>query len=166
MDPFIGEIKIFGGTFAPLGWNFCDGTTLDIAQNQPLYSLIGTTYGGDGVTNFKLPDLRGRIPVHRNTIVLGQVGGEETVALIENNYGAHAHPFYATTALANQPTVAGNTTAQSGTIALYTEDTPQIEMDPSSVRTIPGSGLPHDNMHPFQAINYIIALEGIYPSQN
>jgi microcystin-dependent protein len=163
-DPYIGEIRIFGGTFAPVSWNFCDGSLLPIAQFDALFNLIGTTFGGDGQTNFALPNLLGRIPVHRsNTLPVGLLAGTEEVTLTSNQVAAHNHAFQATTGLANQPTPGGNTPAQSGTVQLYTEDNANVPFDPRALLPVTGGNQPHDNMHPYQAINYIIALEGIYP---
>lgn len=166
MDPFIGEIKMFGGDYAPQGWHFCDGTLLEVGENQALYSLIGDAYGGDGVSHFALPDLRGRAPVHQGTLKLGSSGGAESVTLTEPEYGAHLHEFHATRTLADKATPGQNLPAQSGTVALYIEDTPTIEMDPSSVKPVTGTAQPHNNMHPFLAMNYIIAIVGVYPTQN
>lgn len=166
MDPYIGEIKMFGGDYAPRGWNLCDGSLLEVGTYQSLFSLIGNAYGGDGVSHFALPDLRGRAPVHQGTLKLGSSGGAESVTLTEHEYGAHLHEFNATRTLADKAAPGQNLPAQSGTVALYVEDTPTVEMDPSSIKPVTGQAQPHDNMHPFLAMNYIIALEGIYPAPN
>lgn len=163
-DPFMGEIRMFGGNFAPLGWAFCDGSLLPISSADALFSLIGITYGGDGVTTFAVPDLRGRFPVHRSaTLPLGAAGGEETVRLTPTQVAQHSHDFNATKALADQATPAGNVPAQATTVTLYIEDTPAVALKDSAILPAAGGGLPHENMHPFQAVNFIIALEGIYP---
>jgi microcystin-dependent protein len=164
-DPFVGEIKLFGGDYVPSGWHLCDGTLLETGAHQALYSLIGDAYGGDGISHFALPDLRGRAPLHEGALKLGQRGGEESVAVTDAEYGAHSHPFHATRTLADKPTPGQNVPAQSGTVALFVEDTPGVEMDAGSVKPVTGHAEPHDNMHPFLAMNYIIALDGIYPTR-
>jgi microcystin-dependent protein len=164
--PYVGEIKIFGGTYAPDGYEFCDGTLLPIERYGPLYTLLGTAYGGDGVSTFALPDMRGRAPVHRGTLSLGSKGGEEEVTLADATYGKHSHTFSATLTLADQSSPAGNVPAQSGVVQLYADTTPDVEMDPSAVKPVPKNAVPHENMHPFQAINYIIATDGIWPQGN
>lgn len=167
MDPFIGEIKMFGGNFAPLGWAFCDGSLVPISASEPLFSLIGTTYGGDGQTNFGLPDLRGRFPVHRSsTMPIGSAGGVEEVTLVSQQVSAHMHGFQATKTLADQATPGGNTAAQSTTVTLYIEDAPAVALNPAALLPFAGGNLPHENMHPYQAVNYVIALEGIYPPRS
>jgi microcystin-dependent protein len=166
VQPFIGEVKIFGGTYAPEGYEFCDGSLLPIDKNDALYRLLGTAYGGDGVTTFGLPDLRGRAPVHRGSLSLGSKGGEEEVTLTDATYGKHSHTFSATLTLADQPSPAGNVPAQSGVVQLYADTTPDVEMDPSAVKPVPKTAVPHENMHPFQAINYIIATVGIFPNRS
>lgn len=164
MDPYLGEIKMFCGNFAPQGWAFCDGSLVPIPVADALFSLIGTTYGGDGQTTFGLPDLRGRFPVHRSSsLPMGSAGGVEEVTLTSNQVSAHTHPFQATTSLADQATPGGNTTAQATTITLYVEDTPVAGLNAAAILPFVGGGQPHENMHPFQAVNYIISLEGIYP---
>ena len=167
MEPFIGEIKMFAGNFAPLDWAFCDGSLLPIAAFDALFSLLGTTYGGDGQTTFGVPDLRGRFPVHRSpSLPIGQTGGVEQVTLTSNQVSSHTHPFQATTSLADQATPGGNTTAQSTTVTLYIEDTPVAGFDAKALAPFQGGNQPHENMHPFQAVNYVIALAGIYPSRS
>lgn len=166
MEPFIGEIKMFGGTYAPTGWHYCDGTLLEVKPYDALFSLIGNSYGGDGISHFALPDLRGRAPVHQGTLTLGSFGGEESVTVTEHEYGAHSHAFNASKALADKSTPGQNVPAQSGTVALYVEDTPTVEMDPSSIKPVTGAAEPHDNMHPFLAMNYIIATGGVYPPRD
>jgi microcystin-dependent protein len=175
---FLGEIRMFGGNFAPRGWAFCHGQSLSIAQYDALYSLIGTTYGGDGQTTFNLPDLQSRIPVGQGQgpgltpRVLGQTGGTEEVTLTVAAMPAHAHLFNASTATASSPNVSGNIPAtldaphQFYTVASqgHPDPTP-IQLAGSTIQSA-GNGMPHENLMPLLCVNYIIALEGIYPSRN
>lgn len=153
-----------GFNFAPVNWAFCDGSRLPISQYDALYSLIGTTYGGNGQTTFNLPDLRGRVPIHNGgSYVLGQNGGSETVPLTPNQLGAHGHTLMASGNNASSPTAAGNVWAVTSNTQ-YTDKAANTKMSPSAM-TNSGMGLPHENMIPFTAINFIIALYGIWPSQ-
>ena len=169
-DPYLGEIRMFAGNFAPDLWTFCDGQTLYIDQNQALFSLIQTTYGGDGVTTFKLPDLRGRVPIHRgkgpglSDRPIGSNGGEETVTLTPDELAAHSHPLMATGVLGTAPNPEGQVLAQTRNVDLYYDDTPAVAMATSSV-TSEGSSQPqaHDNIMPFQCVSFIISLAGLYP---
>lgn len=167
-DPFLGEIKMFGGTFAIRGWAFCDGSLLPISQYDALYSLFGTTYGGDGQSNFGLPDLRGRVPVHvSSSMPQGQVGGTEAVTLTQGQLPGHSHPVRtnaaATTANPTGAFLAGTTGAAN---ALYTTDTSTpAALNPGEVGPS-GGNTPHDNLMPFQCVTFLVALEGIYPSRN
>jgi microcystin-dependent protein len=165
-SPFIGEIRIFAGNFAPLGWAFCAGQILSISENDTLFNLIGTNYGGDGQTTFALPDLRGRIPVHQGSgSVLSQSGGVETVTLTQNQLPAHTHALTASVNNATTANAEGNVVAQTPSYTPYIGGTPaNTPLAPSSVSTLGGSH-PHDNMQPYICINYIIALFGIYPTQ-
>lgn len=166
-EAFLGEIRMFCGNFAPVGWAFCDGSLVPISAADALYSLIGTTYGGDGQQTFGLPDLRGRFPVHRSTTLpIGTSGGQETVTLTAGQLAAHTHGFNGTKALADQPTPGGNVPAQATTITLYVEDVASVALDAAALLPAPGGGTAHENMHPFQAVNYIIALEGIWPPRS
>jgi microcystin-dependent protein len=165
-NPYVGEIRIFAGNFAPQGWAFCDGSLVPISENDTLFNLIGTTYGGDGQETFALPNLSSRVPVHRSAqLPQGQMGGVEEVTLTIPQMPNHNHPFFATTSLGNQPTPGNNTTAQSGTIQWYTEDNANAPLAPQAL-TPTGGNQPHDNMHPFLAMTYIISLYGIYPPPN
>ena len=173
-DPFIGEIRMFGGNFAPQGWSFCDGSTLAISQNDALFALIGTTYGGDGVQTFNLPDLRGRVPIHQGvsahgeSFVIGQVSGVESVTLTSSQVPVHSHPAQAgpggdvvspkNAFWSSDP--GGNTAAYTGPV-----NSPPT-MAGNAVGLSAGGSLPHDNMQPFLAISYIISLFGIFPSRN
>lgn len=165
-QPFLGEIRMFGGNYAPNGWAFCNGALLAISQFDALYSLIGTTYGGDGVTTFALPDLRGRLPVHQGpAFVLGQAGGVETVTLTSATLPSHSHLVAASTAVGTQSGPQGGVLAQSTVAALYYEDLTNVTLDPSSI-TSAGGNQPHDNFQPYLCIAFIMALFGVYPSQN
>lgn len=171
MDPFLGEVRMFGGTFAPVGWLFCNGQLLNISENDALFNLLGTTYGGDGQTTFGLPDLRGRTPIHmgqgpnlspRN---LGDRFGTETVTLTASQLPTHYHVVHAHKDKGTQtgPKDAVWAAASTGE-KQYTQNSPNTNMA-ASATTIAGGGLPHDNMMPFQAVSFIIATSGIYPSQ-
>ena len=169
-SPFIGEIRMFAGTFAPSGWAFCSGQLQSIAQNQALFTLIGTTYGGDGVNTFGLPDLRGRIPIHQgtgaglSTRVLGQAGGTETVTVNANQIPSHSHLPAASSSAGTQPSPTGALWAVS-TLAQYSSGTPASPVSVASVG-LTGGSQPHDNMMPYLAVSFIISLFGIFPSQN
>jgi microcystin-dependent protein len=162
---------MFAGTFAPLGWATCDGQLLAISQYDALFSLLGTTYGGDGRTTFGLPDLRGRLPIHmgqgpgltpRN---IGSKGGAEEVTLNGNQLPQHSHgPMRASASPATEAQPEGRVLARSSQ-DVYVEEDPDETLSAKSVQTV-GGGQAHDNMHPFQAINYIVALVGIYPSRS
>jgi microcystin-dependent protein len=170
-DPFIAEIRLFAGNFAPRGWAFCNGQILSIAQNTALFALLGTTYGGNGQTTFALPDLRGRVPISPgqgpglSSYFLGQTGGQETVTLNTQQMPSHSHGAAAsgeggTAATPNGGVWAGSTARDS----IYAA-TANTTMSPAAIAAT-GGGQPHPNMPPYQAINYIIALEGIFPSRN
>lgn len=168
-DPYIGEIRLFAGMYAPVGWMFCDGQTLAISQNEALYSLVGTTYGGDGLNVFKLPDLRGRVPVHQgnlvgNTFSPGQAGGVESVALTQAQLPAHTHGCLASSGPANSPNPANQLLAETSTTSPYFNGPGMLSLAPSSV-TSAGGSRPHSNMQPYLCLNFIIATEGIYPTR-
>lgn len=164
-EPFIGEIKMFGGNFVIRGYAFCDGTLLLIDQNDALFSLIGTTYGGDGQTTFGLPDLRGRIPVHQGIrFQLGQPSGTETVTLTSAQIPSHNHAVAADSNTGSSGNPQGNIVAGS-TLTPYNTLAVDINMGGSSIGNTGGSQ-PHDNIMPYQCVNYIIALEGIFPPRN
>lgn len=168
--PFIGEIRMFGGNFAPRGFAFCSGQLLAISQNDTLFALIGTTYGGDGQTTFALPDLRGRIPVHAGqgpglaSYVLGQSSGSETVTLTAQQLPAHTHAAQAQSAAGTQAGPGGGVWAASGQNQ-FSSNAPNAGMSTAAIGPVGGSQ-PHDNMAPFQVVSFIIALEGIFPSRN
>jgi microcystin-dependent protein len=170
-DPYIGEIRIFGGNFAPVGWAFCAGQPLPIGQFDALFNLIGTTYGGDGQQTFNLPDLRGRVPVHQGTgaglssRILGETAGSESVTLTANQMPGHRHPFVGTTNQAGTTNATANLVGQNPGSNIYVEDQAFVALDQQSVLTQGGSQ-PHDNLQPYLCVNFIIALEGIYPPPN
>lgn len=164
--PYVGEIRMFGGNFAPAGWAFCDGQLLPISENDVLFTLIGTTYGGDGETTFALPNLQSRFPLHKSaSFPIGAMGGTESETLTVQQIPVHTHAFLATQALANQPTPGGNHPAQSGTVQLWTEDAVSAALSPQAITPVGGSQ-PHDNMHPFTVISFIISLFGEFPQQS
>ncbi|HEY6305351.1 MAG TPA: tail fiber protein [Candidatus Angelobacter sp.] len=169
-SPFVGEIRIFAGNFAPTGWMFCDGSLLQISQNTVLFDLLGTTYGGDGVNTFALPDLQGRVPVHQgtdsfgNTFVMGQKAGEETVTLTTSQIPAHSHPALANSGPGNQQSPANGVWATPSTGTIYSNVAPSLTMAPAAIG-LAGGSQPHDNMVPFLAVSFIISLFGIFPSQ-
>ena len=170
MDPYIGQITLFGGTFAPLGWAFCDGQLLPISQYDALFSLIGTIYGGDGQTNFALPDLRSRVPIHQgqgaglSNRVIGQTGGQEQVTLTIGQIPSHTHQPAASAVggTANQP--GGNVWAAT-TGARQFAAVANASMNAAAIGSA-GQNQAHENRPPYQAVNYIIAVEGIYPSRS
>jgi microcystin-dependent protein len=170
MQNFLGEIKMFAGNFAPLGWAFCDGSLLPISQYAALFNLVGTTYGGNGTTTFALPDLRGRVPVHQgidsfgDSYPMGELLGEETVALTSSTMPGHVHTVAASS---SAPSNAASPIDLTGTTAsLFCYGSPAAgAMSPLTVGNDPGGGLPHNNVAPFLCISFIIALQGIFPSQ-
>lgn len=171
-NPFIGEIRMFAGSFAPAGWAFCDGTPLPISENDALFTLIGTTYGGDGQETFNLPDLRSRVPIHMgtgggNTYTLGESGGVEEVTLNVQQIPVHTHPLTANTTLATLPDPVNSILAQSRTagVHLYVEDNPTGAMAANAVGPQGGSQ-PHTNLQPYLALSFIISLFGVFPPPN
>ncbi len=167
-QPYVGEIRMFAGNFAPAGWMFCEGQLLPISEYETLFNLIGTTYGGDGQSTFALPNLQSRFPLHVGSgFTLAQTGGSETVTLTTNQIPAHSHVPLATTAVGTlAPNNAVFATAQSTQtgVQVYTDQAPSTALAPNCVGSAGGSQ-PHDNMHPFLAIDFIISLFGIFPSQ-
>jgi microcystin-dependent protein len=166
-QPYIGEIRMFAGNFAPAGWMFCDGQLLPISEYDTLFVLIGTTYGGDGQSTFALPDLRGRMPIHQgNNFILAQTGGVESVALGVNQIPSHGHAVLCEgTNAGTQPTPAGNFFASAG-VQLYAAaaNAVPIAMRANLVGAAGGSA-PHDNLQPFLCVDFIISLFGIFPHQ-
>jgi microcystin-dependent protein len=191
MEPFIAQIIMFGGNFAPRGWAFCDGTLMSIASNQALFSLLGTTYGGDGISTFALPELRSRFPVHSGngfapglpSLNLGDKGGESGHTLTVGELPAHNHPLQdATLRVSSNAANTSNPDGASPALAAAYDDTNFF--DPTTGTSIPptrmypgavdnpattlnaGGGQPHNNMPPYTAVNFIIALQGIFPSRS
>ena len=167
--PYIGEIRMFGGNFPPVDWELCDGQTMAIAGNEQLYALIGTTYGGDGVNTFNLPDLRGRIPLHvGNGHVLGELAGTEDVTLTTTQLPAHTHPMAATVNQATQHQPNGAVLAQSPTQAAlpYGTDIPLTTLNTGASVGAIGGSQPHTNLQPSLCVSFIIATAGVQPTQN
>lgn len=165
-QPYIGEIRIFAGNFPPAGWAFCDGAIVAISENDTLFNLIGTTYGGDGQSTFALPDLRSRFPVHfGNGYTIAQAGGTESVTLTTTQIPVHSHAPQANT-------VGGSDTPNNTFWGGATGNTPYgaapvtAAMNAASLPGLTGGSQPHDNMIPYQAVNYIISLFGVFPSPN
>lgn len=163
-EPYVGEIRMFAGNFAPLGWGFCDGSLVPIAEYETLFNLVGTTYGGDGQETFALPDLRGRIPIHfNNSYPLGAMGGVEQVTITSQTMPAHTHPMIANASVANSPNVQNNYLGMSSQVNAFYGDPVNITMNPGSLQPA-GNTQPHENMMPFLCVNFIISFYGIYPS--
>lgn len=167
-EPFLAEVRMVGFNFAPRGWALCDGQILPINQNQSLYSLLGTTYGGDGRTSFALPDLRGRVPIHvgrsnGDDHRLGSKSGEEAHTLSDNEMPQHNHPFQASSTVADSQTANGNVLAEAGQV--YHALTNAQSMKAGTVRNVGGSQA-HSNMQPYMTVNFCIALMGLFPSRN
>ncbi|SFL21219.1 Microcystin-dependent protein [Paenibacillus sp. 1_12] len=163
-DPYVGEIRMFAGNFAPVGWALCDGQMMSISQNEALYTLIGTTFGGDGQTTFALPDMRGRIPIHRTEAYpLGAKGGAETISLITNELPLHTHVPHASTQTGTQPSP-NNAIWATNVASTYTEGNGSpVTMNQQTI-SLEGGNQQHTNMMPSLTISFIIALEGIFPS--
>lgn len=163
-EPFLGEIRIVSFNFAPKGWALCNGQLLPINQYQALFSLLGTTYGGNGVQNFQLPNYQARMPVHfGNGYVQGQSSGEPTHTLIQTEMPLHTHSAVGVTTNASSASASGNAWAASGENPYAAS--PNVQMSPS-VLTKAGGSQPHDNMPPYLTLNFVIALAGIFPSRN
>ena len=165
-QPYTGEIRMFAGNFAPAGWMFCQGQLLAISENDALFQVIGTTYGGDGASTFALPDLRGRIPIHQgNGFILAESGGAESVTLTVNQIPAHSHALLGSGNPASTNSVANHVLAASTgvTVFPYGTDAPLTTLSPQSVTPIGGSQ-PHTNFQPYLCLDFIISLSGIFPS--
>jgi len=163
--PFMSELKLISWNFAPKGWAFCNGQFLPINQNQALFSLLGTTFGGNGQTTFALPNLQGRIPIHMgNGFTLGQAFGEVAHTVTMSEMPAHTHPMGASNQAANKNIATGNVYA-SAPQNLYSNANPAGSMAPAAVTNVGGSQ-PHENLQPYLTLNWIIALQGVFPSRN
>ena len=166
-QPYVGEIRMFAGNFAPVGWMICDGSLLAIADNDTLFTAIGTTYGGDGQTTFAIPDLQGRAPIHQgNGFTEGEKAGVEDVTLTINQIPVHTHSLLGTSSSASGTAPSSSSlpaAALASSITPYGTDAPNTPLSPQSVTSVGGSQ-PHENMQPFLCLNYIISLFGIYPS--
>lgn len=169
-SPYIGEIRMFAGNFAPVGWAFCKGQLVQISENETLFGLIGTTYGGDGQSTFALPNLASRVPIHTGTnpnngqaYVMGQAAGAEQVTITAQTMPTHSHPFMATSNNATVANASGNVLAQTPTYTPYIAATPNTPLAANAVLATGGSQ-PHTNVQPYLTINFIISLFGIYPT--
>lgn len=169
-NPYVGEVRLIGFTFAPAGWNFCDGTVMAISDNVTLFNLIGTYYGGNGQTTFGLPDLRSRVPIHQGTLVggssypIGLLGGAESVTLSLNQIPSHNHLFTCNSSSQGGTSAPTNNTVCGGQ-QVYRNAPPGASMNPG-VLSYAGGSLPHENRQPFLAMNWVISLFGVYPSQS
>ncbi|KEQ26821.1 phage tail protein [Paenibacillus tyrfis] len=169
-ESYLGEIRMFAGEYAPIGWAFCDGQLLSISENDTLFNLIGTTYGGDGLMTFALPDLRGRVPIHmeqqpgNSSYVLGQKEGVESVTLNKNQLPAHTHKAMAQSQQGTTDSPEGGYWANS-TLTQFGGGTSSGTMNPGALAQS-GGGQPHDNMMPFTTVSFIISLYGTYPNPN
>lgn len=165
-SPYVGEIRMFAGNFAPAGWALCQGQLLPISENETLFNLIGTTYGGDGQSTFALPNLASRLPVHQGqSFVIGEAGGVETVTLTTSQIPAHGHAPQAFNSAGNQSSPTNGVWASSSPATQFsTENPPSVQMAASVIGATGGSQ-PHDNMVPYLCINFIISLFGVFPSQ-
>jgi microcystin-dependent protein len=165
-SPYVGEIRMGGWNFAPVGWAMCNGQLLPISENPTLFQLIGTTYGGDGMNTFALPDLRGRLPVHQGSgLTIGQAGGTETVTLQATQVPAHPHPFLGSTNPGATRNPGGNVPATVVAGSAYAQDPPTTALAANSIGSTGGSQ-PHDNMQPYLCVTFIISLFGVFPSQS
>jgi len=162
-QPYVGEIRMFAGNFAPAGWMFCEGQLLPISENETLFQLIGTTYGGDGQSTFALPDLRGRIPIHQgNGFILAETGGAEEITLTVNQIAAHSHPMLASSDPASAKSPLNGVFGRTAAEAYASEFTPDV-LAPVSVSSVGGSQ-PHTNFQPYLCVDFIISLFGLFPS--
>lgn len=165
MTPFVGEIRMFAGNFAPVGWMLCQGQTLPISENEVLFQLIGTTYGGDGQETFCLPNLAGRVPAHvGSSMQQGEMGGTESVTLTTQQIPFHNHTLLVSSAFGQETNPQSNVFARTRSMDAYLKDDPSTILHAAAVSSAGGSQ-PHENMQPFLAINFIISLFGIFPSQ-
>ena len=169
-SPYVGEIRMFGGSFAPVGWALCQGQAMPISQNETLFQLIGTTYGGDGQNTFDLPDLQGRVPIHQGQgsgisqqYIIGEEGGVEQVTLTTQQMPQHNHAWVCNTGAQNNPSPANAIFATAESATIFFSGQPDVSLNTSSVAPQGGSQ-PHENMQPFLVVSFILSLYGIYPS--
>jgi microcystin-dependent protein len=170
-NPFVGEIRMFASSFAPAGWAMCNGAPMAISENDVLFNLIGTTYGGDGQSTFNLPDLQGRVPIHAGqgpgisqNYQLGEQAGTESVTLTTQQMPTHTHPLLASADTAAFPNADGNVPSECVTTTPYIDDTPAVAFN-NQVITPVGGSQPHENMQQYLVITFIISLFGLYPHQ-
>lgn len=164
MNPYLGEIRLISFNFAPKGWALCNGQLLPISQNQALFSILGTTYGGNGITTFALPNLQGRVPVHPSSQTsLGQSGGEEVHTLVSSEMAAHSHTAMGSDSTADQLTPANNYWGSNSGASPYSSNS-SVTLSSAAMSTA-GGGQAHENRPPFLVLNFAIALQGIFPSQ-
>jgi microcystin-dependent protein len=163
-QPYVGEIRMFAGNFAPAGWQFCQGQLMPISENTTLFQLIGTTYGGDGESTFALPDLRGRLPIHQgNGFILAETGGAEEITLTVSQIPGHSHSMLASTASATGNSPVGAVLGETASINMQIEQAPNVSLNTIVVSGTGGSQ-PHTNFQPYLCVNFIISLFGIFPS--
>ncbi len=163
-QPYVGEIRMFAGNFAPAGWMFCEGQLLPISENETLFQLIGTTYGGDGQSTFALPDMRGRIPIHQgNGFILAETGGAEEITLTVNQIPAHSHPVIGSTGNGSDPNPGGAYLSGSTILQPYSVESPDTNFSAQAITPVGGSQ-PHNNFQPYLCVSFIISLFGIFPS--
>ncbi|TDR46567.1 microcystin-dependent protein [Tahibacter aquaticus] len=168
-QPYVGEIRMFGGNFPPAGWMFCNGQLLPISENEVLFQLIGTTYGGDGQETFALPNLQGRLPLHAGTLSgqtfqIGESAGSESVTLTGQQIPNHTHSLLASTTQAQNPQPQNSILAQGPTVQAYIADVGAGAISPNAISPV-GGNQPHENMQPYLCVSFIISLFGIFPSQ-
>src|SRR3712207_1906777 len=168
-QPYVGEIRMFGGNFAPRGWQFCDGSPLSIAENEVLFQLIGTTYGGDGEETFNVPNLSARLPIHQgqgpglSSYIIGESGGVTSVTLTTQQLAGHSHQIQATQNLGNSSNAQNRVLATGTNVPMFRVIAPNVPFAPN-VLTPAGGSQPHDNLMPYLAVTFIISLFGIFPS--
>lgn len=165
-QPYVGEIRMFAGNFAPAGWMFCEGQLLPISENETLFQLLGTTYGGDGQSTFALPDLRGRLPLHQgNGFILAETGGAEEITLTVSQIPAHSHALLASASPGTSANPQNNMLASSPSVTVFIEDAPAANLSALAMAPVGGSQ-PHTNFQPYLCVNFIISLFGLFPSPN
>lgn len=163
-QPYVGEVRMFAGNFAPAGWMFCEGQLLPISEYETLFNLIGTTYGGDGQSTFALPDLRGRLPIHQGGgFILAETGGAEEITLTVSQIPSHSHPLLASADQGTVPNPQSNVLSATLTATPYISLTSNISLSPQAISAVGGSQ-PHTNFQPYLCVNFIISLFGIFPS--